>query len=132
MTTRRVARVAIAVVGLACVLLTCGAQKTEKQPILRHVVLFKFKDGTPPETTKKIVSAFAKLPSRIDQIIDFEWGTDVSVENRAQGFTHGFVVSFRNAAGRDKYLPHAAHQEFVKLVGPHVDDVLVFDYATTR
>ncbi|MCH2588187.1 MAG: Dabb family protein [Planctomycetales bacterium] len=25
-------------------------------------------------------------------------------------------------------MPHPAHQEFVKLVGPRVADVLVFDY----
>mgnify|MGYP003336856210 CR=1 FL=1 len=42
--------------------------------------------------------------------------------------THGFVVTFKDEKGRDEYLPHPAHQEFVKLVGPRVEKVIVFDY----
>jgi hypothetical protein len=56
----------------------------------------------------------------------------VSVEGKSDGFTHLFLVTFRSEEGRAAYLPHPAHQEFVKLVGPHVDKVLVFDYWTHR
>ncbi|QDU95526.1 Dabb family protein [Lignipirellula cremea] len=100
----------------------------ESSKTLRHVVLFKFKDSVSAEEVKEVVDAFAALPGKIDTITAFEWGTDVSVENKAAGFTHAFVVSFRDAAGRDAYLPHPAHQEFVKLVGPRLDNVLVFDF----
>ena len=68
------------------------------------------------------------LPKKIDAIHDFEWGTDVSVENKSQGFTHAFLVTFRSKEARDKYLPHPAHQEFVKLVGPRLEDAFVVDY----
>lgn len=95
---------------------------------LRHVVLFKFKDGTQAEDVEKIVNAFRALPGRISTIVDFEWGTDVSVENKAEGYTHGFLVTFRDEKGREIYLPHAAHKEFIGIAGPHVDKVLVFDY----
>ena len=47
---------------------------------------------------------------------------------KADGFTHCFVVSFKDAKARDEYLPHAAHGEFVKLVGPRIEKVLVFDF----
>ncbi len=100
--------------------------------ILRHVVLFKFKGDATPEQVQEVVRAFGALKSKIDTIDDFEWGTDVGVENLAAGFTHCFVVSFRDAAGRDIYLPHPAHEEFKKLVGPRLDKVLVVDYWTTR
>jgi len=96
--------------------------------VLRHVVLLKFKDGTTAEQRKQIESAFCKLPSEVDSIHDFEWGTDVSVENLQQGFTHCFVVTFRSEADRAKYLPHPAHKELGTLLGPHVDKVLVLDY----
>ncbi|MEC9092861.1 MAG: Dabb family protein, partial [Planctomycetota bacterium] len=49
-------------------------------------------------------------------------------ENKSKGFTHGFLVTFRSEADRAIYLPHPAHQEFVELVGPVVEDVIVFDY----
>ena len=52
------------------------------------------------------------------------------VENLSAGFTHCFLVTFRNAKARDAYLPHPAHEDFKKLVGPVLDKVLVVDYWT--
>ena len=98
--------------------------------LLRHVVLFKFKDNTTDEQIGQIERAFCALPGKIQAIHDFEWGTDVSVENLQQGFTHCFVVTFRSRADRAKYLPHPAHKMFGQLLGPHLDKVLVIDYWT--
>lgn len=96
--------------------------------VLRHVVLFKFKDGVEKEQIRLIENAFCALPSKVDAIYDFEWGTDVSVENLHQGFTHCFVVTFLGEADRAKYLPHPAHKEFGNILGPHLDKVVVVDY----
>ena len=97
---------------------------------LRHVVLFKFKDSSTPDDVARIVAGFGGLPGKIKEIAGFEWGTDVSPEGKAQGFTHCFLLTFASAADRDAYLPHPAHKEFVALVGPHVDKVCVVDYWT--
>jgi hypothetical protein len=96
--------------------------------VLRHVVLFSFTPETTPDQVRAIEEAFASLPAQIPEIIAFEWGVDVSVENAARGYTHCFLVTFRNEAGRAIYLPHPAHQRFVELVGPHLAQVLVLDY----
>ena len=104
------------------------ADSCSKKKALRHVVLFKWKDGTPEAKVAEIEKAFAALPSKVDTITDFEWGTDVSVENLAQGFTHCFLVTFASEEGRAKYLPHPAHKGFVDLIKPHLDKVLVVDY----
>lgn len=95
---------------------------------LRHVVLFKFKDGAPAESVRAIEEGFRALKSKIPGIAAFEWGTDVSPEKLAQGFTHCFVVTFPDGAARDAYLPHPAHQDFVALLKPQLDKVLVVDY----
>lgn len=105
-----------------------GVTPMKSGKLLRHVVLFKFKEEMTEAQVQEIVDAFSELPGKIETIVDYEAGTDVSVENKAAGFTHGFIVSFDDAKGRDIYLPHPAHQEFVKLVGPRLDDVLVFDF----
>jgi len=102
------------------------SKKSEKK--LRHVVLFKFKDGTSKEQIGKIVKGFAELKGKIDVIQDFEWGTNNSPEKLADGFTHLFFVTFRDEKGRNTYLPHPAHKAFVKLLKPHLDKVLVVDY----
>lgn len=115
-----------------CVLETLGVKVAGGGKLLRHVVLFKFKEGTAADQIQAVVDGFAALPRKIDAVVDFECGTDVSVEGKAEGFTHGFVVTFRDEAGRAAYLPHPAHQEFVKLVLPCVEKVLVFDYWAQR
>lgn len=95
---------------------------------LRHVVLFGFKETATPEQIKEVERAFCALPGKISEIHDFEWGTDVSVENLARGYTHCFLVTFLNEADRDAYLPHPAHRAFVSLLQPHLEQVLVVDY----
>jgi hypothetical protein len=96
--------------------------------VVRHVVLFKFKDSASSEQVRGIEEKFRGLKARIPEIIDFEWGTNVSPENHAQGFTHCFVLTFRDPAARDAYLPHPAHKEFGAQLGPFLDKVLVVDY----
>ncbi len=104
----------------------------KRSQVLRHVVLFKFKDDTSSQQVREIENAFRALPDRVDAICDFEWGTDVSVENLQQDFTHCFLVTFRREADRAKYLPHPAHKEFGSILGPHLDKVLVVDYWTKK
>jgi hypothetical protein len=99
-------------------------------PLLRHVVLFQFKEGTSPAQIRAIEDAFRALPAQIEAIHDFEWGTDVSVEGIAQGFTHCFFVTFKSATDRDLYLPHPAHRAFGELLRPYKERVLVLDYWT--
>lgn len=104
------------------------AQTRSSQKMLRHVVLFKFTDNSSAADVKKVEDAFRALPSKIKEIKAFEWGTNNSPEGLAQGFTHCFFVSFTSEKGREVYLPHPAHQEFVEVLKPHLDKVLVIDY----
>jgi len=96
--------------------------------MLRHVVLFKFKDNATSEQVKQVEDAFRKLPSQIREIKDFEWGINNSPENLNQGLTHCFFLSFENEKGRDAYLPHPAHKAFGAVLKPYLDKVVVFDY----
>ncbi len=98
---------------------------------LRHVVLFAFKETATPEQIHTIEQSFCALADKIDVIQNFEWGTNVSIENKADGFTHCFFVTFQNEAGRNAYLPHPAHQAFGVLLRPCLEKVLVIDYWTS-
>lgn len=99
----------------------------EKAPY-RHVVCFKFKDDATKEQIAAIEKAFGELPKKIDTITDYEWGTNVSPENHAQGFTHCFIVTFADKKGLEVYMPHEAHQAFVKQLRPILDKVFVIDF----
>jgi len=133
-------RNAIFVFGLAGLLVVGGtvagkegseakeAATGKPDKVLRHVVLFKFKEDATEADITEVEEAFAALPDKIPAIEDFEWGTDVSTEGLSKGFTHCFFVTFADEAGRDAYLPHPAHKAFVEVLQPHLDDVLVVDY----
>lgn len=123
---------AVVLAGCVSVHRTENITEGSSDHVLRHVVLFKFKDDTSSQQVSEIENAFRALPSKVDAICDFEWGTDVSVENRQQGFTHCFLVTFRSETDRAKYLPHPAHKEFGRMLGPHLDKVLVVDYWAKR
>ena len=96
--------------------------------VLRHVVLFKFKDGTTDTDIKKVEDAFHALPSKIKEIRSWEWGKNNSPENLNQGFTHCFFVTFSSEKDRANYLPHPAHKAFGETLHPFLDKVLVLDY----
>ncbi len=104
--------------------------KNPPKKMLRHVVLFKFKDSASPDDIKKVEDAFRQLPSKIKQIKGYEWGTNNSPEGLSQGLTHCFLLTFESEADRAIYLPHPDHKAFGKLLGPYLDKVTVIDYWT--
>lgn len=118
----------------------CGESKsnddTSKQAVtntektLRHIVLLKFKDDSSTEDIEDVTNAFLELPSLIEEISAFEWGTNNSPEELNKGLTHSFLVSFKSEKDRDTYLTHPKHLAFVDVLKPHLDDVLVLDYWT--
>jgi len=107
------------------VLISCNSKETK---MLRHVVLFKFKDDAKPEQVKAVEDAFRALPSKIKEIKDLEWGTNNSPEGLNEGLTHCFFVTFASEADRAVYLPHPDHKAFGALLTPILDKVVVVDY----
>jgi hypothetical protein len=112
-----------------CTTLIAEAQtKSNEQKMLRHVVLFKFKDTSSAADVKKVEDAFKALAGKLSLIKGFEWGKNTSPENLNQGLTHCFLVTFTSDKDRDTYLTHAEHQAFVEVLKPHLDKVTVVDY----
>lgn len=104
------------------------SEKAEK--VLRHVVVFKYKDEATEEDVNKVTEAFKALPNEIPEIIDFEWGTNNSPENLNDEFTHCYLLTFASEEDRDVYLPHPAHKAFGDVLKPYLDKVFVIDYWT--
>ena len=102
----------------------------KQDSVLRHVVLFKFKDGTTQENIKEVVNAFSALQTKIPQIHSYEWGINNSPEGLEKGFTHCFFLTFKSEEDRAIYLPHPDHKAFGSVLSPYLADVLVVDYWT--
>ena len=93
-----------------------------------HVVHFKFKKEATPEQIKKVETEFAALKGKIDTVQTLNWGTDISPEKLSDGFTHCWVLTFKDAAARDTYLTHPAHKAFVEIALPAIEKPLVVDF----
>ena len=98
--------------------------------LLRHIVMYKFKAEATPAQVQEVIDTFSQLPSKIDTIVAFEQGPNVSEEGKSEGFTHCFVVTFRDQQGLATYLAHPAHAAYVNVVKDRREKVVVFDYWT--
>ena len=109
-----------------------GQDKSKEGP-LQHVVIFKFKETSSKNSVDSVVNAFVGLKDKISVIKKLEWGLNDSPENWHQGFTHCFILTFKNKYDRDVvYQKHQAHLDFQKILGPHMDKVFVVDYKAER
>ena len=122
----------LAGIFVAALLAQSGEAQEKPGKLLRHIVMYKFKDGLQPAQVQEVVDAFNGLPKKIDAIVSLESGTNVSMEGKSEGFTHVFVVTFRDEAGREAYLKHPAHNAYVQVVKDKREKVVVFDYWTQQ
>ena len=95
---------------------------------VKHVVMFKFKTDTSEEKKAELIEGYKALPGKIDFMQHYEWGEDISIEGLSKGFTHCFITTFPNTDARDAYIPHEAHDAYVEVLFPHLDEILVVDF----
>lgn len=100
--------------------------------VLRHLVLYQFKPEVTPAQLQQVIDAFSQLPKKIDGIVGFEHGPNVSPEGKTEGLTYCFNVTFRDEKARDAYLVHPAHREYVKVAQDKRERAVVFDYWTPQ
>lgn len=103
-------------------------QADHHEKLLRHVVAFKYKEGTSKEQIAKVEKAFADLQKTIKEIKAFEKGSNNSPEGLNKGFKHCYLLTFHSEFAREVYLKHPDHVRFGKLLGPVLEDVFVIDY----
>lgn len=59
----------------------------------------------------------------------FEWGTlEPTCPGAIDGYTHIFMTTFENAAGRDAYLAHPEHERFAAVIRAGLERVIIMDF----
>lgn len=111
-----------------CAMVANVAIADDSGKVLKHVVMYKFKDDCTAAQVQEVIDAFSGLPKKVDTIIGFEKGLNTSKEGKSDGLTHVFVVTFKDEAGLATYLKHPAHDAYVKVVKDKREKVVVFDY----
>ena len=95
---------------------------------VKHIVLLKFKEGTPPEQITNIFDNILDITESIPGLEDYVSGPNTSPEGLSQGYSHAFIMTFSDSPARDAYLPHPEHERVKALIMPAVDSLLVFDF----
>ena len=76
--------------------------------MIKHAVLFKFKEGLEQSVIDAICEDLAALPDVIDTLREFLFGLDVIRSPRS--FDFAIVASFDDVEGLGVYHVHPAHQ----------------------
>ena len=99
--------------------------------MIRHVVLVKFPADARAEAIGALFRALDDLRAVVPGMLNFRGGANVSPEGLARGFTHAFLADFADAAARDAYLVHPAHQaagaRLVAAAEGGIDGLIVVD-----
>jgi len=95
---------------------------------LRHIVLFQFNETSTEQEIQQVVDAFLALKGKVPDLLDIEFGLNISPENHHQGFTHCFTLTFPSMKALSAYQHHEAHLAFQKVLKPHMQKVFVVDY----
>jgi hypothetical protein len=101
-------------ITLAALALSAFAYQKSKE--VKHIVVFKYKETATAAQIEEVTVAFKALKNKIPGIITFEYGINNSPENLNKGFTHVYLLTFKDAAARDSYLPHPEHKKFGELL----------------
>ena len=97
-------------------------------PKVKHVALLKFKEGTSPEQIDEVFNQLLDVSENVPGIDDYVAGPNNSPEGLSDGFTHGFVMTFHDAAARDGYLSNPDHVRFTSAALPVIEKIVVFDF----
>lgn len=92
---------------------------------VEHIVWVRFKPGIDDSRIAEHMASLMSLPDRVPGIVSLRLGENFT--DRADGYTHGIIITFRDRAGLHTY---AAHPEHVPIADAlkHDADLLAMDF----
>ena len=83
--------------------------------MVRHVVMFTFKEGVTEDQVGAYLTALSQLPSRIAEIRDYKFGRDIGVN--AGNYSMVVTGDFDTVEGYLAYRDNPDHQRVVREIG---------------
>ena len=91
-----------------------------------HAFLFQWQPGVTAEQQERAAKEIRALQGQIPGLVETSYGKNIS--HRSQGFTHGGVMKFRDAATLEAYTTHPVHQKLVNWLMPLLKLAAELDY----
>lgn len=79
--------------------------------MIRHMVMFRFKDTTTPADVARIEAAIGELPGMIPEIRSYRFGPNVTDD--PGNFDFAVSAEFDDLAGYQAYRDHEGHQKII-------------------
>jgi stress responsive alpha/beta barrel protein len=95
--------------------------------MVHHIVLLTFKPGHDRQW-QPLLRALDALRPLIPGMMSLVGGPYDSPEGFNQGYTHGLLITFKDAAARNHYLDHPEHEKVKADFLPLVEKVVAFDF----
>lgn len=81
--------------------------------MIKHMVLFAFRDDVSAQAKQDILDELDTLPSQYPAMRNWTSGENISNRSTTLTMTHAFVVEFDDQAGLLDYLGSEGHETFV-------------------
>ncbi len=94
--------------------------------MLTHIVLAKFKPGTPQAEIDRIVAGLRGLPARIPEIRSYELGPDIVHSERS--FDFGLVGHYDDLAALKRYQEHPEHVPLAAALRANAERMIAVDF----
>jgi len=91
-----------------------------------HTFLFQWQPGVTPEMQERVANSIRGLQGQIPGLLEASYNKNGSP--RSQGFTHGGVMKFRDAAALETYFTHPLHEKLVEWLMPLLKVAAELDY----
>lgn len=91
-----------------------------------HTFLFQWNPGVTTQEQQRAAERIRGLQGQIPGLLETSYGANVSP--RSQGFTHGGVMKFRDAAALESYFTHPVHEKLVQWLTPLLKVAAELDY----
>lgn len=99
--------------------------------MILHTVFCAIKSDVSADDLDAVKSQLAALSICCDGFLSFEFGPNIDLERKSQGYSHGFLVRFEDRKALKQYAVHPDHQAagaaLVALCEGGADGILVFD-----
>jgi hypothetical protein len=98
----------------------------EDTKTLKHMVLFRFKQGTSEEAIDHVMQKILNLPNTIPQVMSVQAGPNLA-ESLDGGFTHGYLVELADLTAKDEFMEHNENADVMRDLIPILENIVKFD-----
>ena len=99
--------------------------------MIQHVVMLNLKPSHDPAELQAVMAGLAALDTKVEGFLSFQHGPNRDLEKKTQEYPYGFICTFSNIEGLERYAADPEHQalggRLVAMCVGGADGIMVMD-----